>query len=817
MYFLFSSEQNALTLINILKKEISSFFNSLVGYLAIAIFLLTSGLLCWIFPSTSILDGGYANLQSFFSVSPYLLMFLVAAISMHSIAAEKAAGTFDLLLSRPIRLFQLVVGKYFGVVFIAFLSMLPTTIYAISLYFLASPAGNIDIGATLGSYLGLFFLASTYAAIGIFCSSLTKNVVVAFLLAVFAVFFGYYGFQALSDVLLAESGAEFVKNMGIQAHYASISRGVLVVGDLIYFVTVSALFIIFTIGHLGRHFRKRSKTLAGYATAILLFFCLNNNQLASILGRLDFTEDQRFSISEATKSVLRDIKQPVHISIFLDGELPNGFNQLKRAAIDMAADLQSYAGGKLDFTIIDLLEGSQEEQQAFANALISRGIYPTNLSVKTKHGLSQKLIFPTAIISTEQQEIPINLLQQKQGLTPEEAINNSIQNLAYSFTAALKKANAQESPFIGFTEGHGEPNDLELYDAMHSLSADGYQVGRVNLDSITYASLDQLKLLFIVKPTSAFKESHKYKIDYFVRHGGRLVWAIDQVDASLQHLQKSGSQPLVGRSLNLDDQLFLYGVRLNYDLIADLNCGQIPITVGQMAGQPQIELAPWYFFPVLTPTSSHPLVKNLGGIRTEFIGTLDTLPSPQIKKDVLLTSSPFAKTWRTPASISLQMIEEEPDPKKFRIAPLSVAVLLHGTFPYLFENRATPTDILDPVDLSNIHEASKMLVFADGDWLINQINSKDQSPYPLGWDRYTEQQFANKTLLQNTVDYLLHDESLISLRNREVKLRLLDSVKVKHQKLHWQLLNVVAPIILLSLFAIVQQLMRKRKYGRLKR
>jgi len=801
-------------LINILKKEISSFFNSLIGYLAIALFLLVSGLLSWIFPSSAIIDGSYATLETFFGIAPYLLIFLVPAISMRSLAAEKSEGTFDLLFSRPNSLCQIVVGKYLGVNFIVVLAILPTCIYGLSVYLLAKPVGNLDIGATYGSYLGLLFLVLTYGAIGIFCSSLTKNTVVAFLLAVFATFFAYYGFGAMSDLFFVESSASFIKNLGIQSHYDSISRGVLITGDLIYFLSVAALFILFSIGHLGRHFRKRIKTWSCYAAALIVYFCINNSFLTSHLGRLDLTEDQRFSLNEATKSVLRDLKEPVHISIFLDGDLPNGFNQLKRATIDMASDLKSYAGGKLDFTVIDPLDGSQEEQQAFADALLSRGIYPTNLSVKTDRGLTQRLIFPTAVIRTAEQEIPINLLQQKQGISPEEAINNSIQNLAYAFTAGLKKVHAQQSSFIGFTEGHGEPDDLALYDAMQSLSADGYQVGRVNLDSVTYASLDQLKLLFVAKPTQAFKESHKYKMDYFVRHGGRVVWAIDQIDASLEHLEQNGSQPLVGRSLNLDDQLFLYGVRLNHDLLADLNCGQIPVTVASMGGQSQIELTPWYFFPVLTPISSHPLVKNLDGIRTEFAGTLDTLASPKIKKDIILTSSPFARVWRTPAPISLQIIEEKPDPKKFNSGPLPVAVLLQGEFPYLFENRPSPGDIQHPVDLSSVHEESKMLVVADADWLINQVNSKDQSPYPLGWDRYTEQQFANKAFLQNTVDYLLNDESLIGLRNREVKLRLLDSQKVKEQKLNWQLLNVLAPLILLSFFAIAQQLLRKRKYGR---
>lgn len=800
-------------MVNIYKKEIRSFFNSLVGYLAIAIFLLVTGLLLWIFPDTSILENGYASLEGFFGIAPYLFIFLIPAIAMRSIAGEKSDGTFDLLQSRPHSLLDIVLGKYLGISTISFLAILPTFVYALSLYSLASPEGNIDIGAIIGSYLGLIFLAATYSSISLFCSSLTRNTVLAFLLGIFAVFFAYYGFEAIGNLTVFAAYEDPIKSLGIQSHYLSISRGVLSTGDALYFLSVTALFILFTIGHLERGFRKRSIILTRYGLALLCYFAMNNSFTANMPGRIDFTEDRRFTLSKETKDILDKLDKPVYLTIFLTGNLPNGFNQLKKATMDMASDLKSYSHGNLKINLIDPLEGSLEEQQEFTQALVSRGAYPTNLSVKTEQGFSQKLIFPIAILRSDEQELVVNLLQQKKGAKPEEALNNSIQNLEYAFSSALKKINNNSRSFIGFSEGHGEPSDLELYDAMQSLTA-GNQVGRVNLDSVTYSSLDQLKVLLIVKPRTAFTESDKYKIDYFVRHGGRVVWAIDQIDANLQNLRQTGSQPLVGHTLNLDDQLFLYGVRLNYDLIADLNCSQIPITVGSISGQPQIELAPWYLFPILTPTSKQPIIKNLDGIRTEFIGSIDTIENTGVSKEILLTSSPFIKSIHTPNFISLQMVEEVPDPTKFRAQPAAVAVLMKGKFPYVFENRPTPSGITEPVDLSQVSEESKMLVISDGDWLINQISAKDQSPYPLGWDRYTEQQFANKVFLQNIVDYLIDDENLINLRSREVKLRLLDQAKVKEERVFWQLINVLAPIMLLSIIALIQQFWRKRTYGR---
>lgn len=800
-------------MLTIYKKEVAAYFNSLIGYLAIALFLVVTGVVLWIFPQTSILEGGYASLEGFFSLAPYLLIFLIPAIAMRSIAGEKADGTFNLLLSRPNRISDIVWGKYLGVVSIGVMAILPSIVYAVSIYFLAFPKGNIDIGASIGSYLGLLFLVASFSAISLFCSSLTKNAIVAFLLGIFASFFAFYGMEGLSHLTAAPALEGFIRNLGMQEHYDSISRGVLLPQDLIYFATLSGIFILLSIGHLGRFFRKRKVTFTWYGIALALFFALNFSPIGSFLGRIDFTEDKRFTLSDTTKNLIREIDQPIHVALFLDGELPSGFERLKKATLDMVRDLQSYSNGKIELTVINPLVGNQEEQQAFTEALMQRGLAPTNLSVKTDAGFSQKLIFPSAIVSSEDQEIVVNLLQQKSSVSAEESLNNSIQNLEYAFVSAINKATQEKTAFIGFTEGHGEPSDLELYDAMQSLMS-GNQVGRVNLDSVTYESLRQLSILFIVKPQSAFSESDKYKIDYYVRNGGRVVWALDQIDASMDHLRVNGSQPLIGRALNLDDQLFLYGFRMNYDLVADLNCGQIPLSVGQISGQAQIELVPWYFHPILMPTASNSIVKNLDGIRTEFVGTVDTIASPAIKKTLLLSSSPFARTLTTPAQISLQMVEETPDPRAFRTEPMPVAWLAEGKFPYIFENRPAPQGINEPIELSEVSKDAKMLVFGDGDWLINQINAQDQSPYPLGWDKYTEQQFANKSLLQNVVDYLMNDESLINLRQREVKLRLLDKAEVKTKKLTWKIINVAAPVLLLTLIALGQQWRRRRKYAR---
>jgi ABC-2 type transport system permease protein len=796
-------------LLSIYKKEVVSYFNSFIGYLAIGLFLIVAGLLVWVFPETSILENGYAHLDSFFQLAPYLLLLLIPAVTMQSIAGEKANGTFDLLISKPITFHKIVLGKYLGSLTVSLLALIPTLIYPIGLYLLASPIGNIDIGGITGSYVGLFLLTAAFAALSIFGSALTNNPIISFLLSVVLCFFSYYGFDAISKFSI--SNEDWIAAFGIQYHYEALSRGVMLASDLIYFISFIGLFLILSVGHLGRRFRKGKKTFFVYAFTLLVIFLLNQSFVTNLFGRIDFTEDKRYTLSQTSKDILQNADNDIYITIFLDGELPSGFKRLRQSAIDMARNMNRVSNGTVKVNIINPQEGSEEEKRQIYEALFDRGLQPTNLSVKNSSGYSQNLIFPYAIVNKGEQEVNVNLLQNKIGLSPEQVLNNSIQNLEYGFISAIKKLSNPIKPFIGFTEGHNEPSDLELYDAMQTF-AQTNQVGRVNLDSIKLEDLQKFSTIVIAKPKTKFSESDKYKLDYYIRNGGSIIWAIDQVDAELDHLRQSGTQVLIGRELNLDDQLFLYGTRLNYEVVADMNCVQIPMSVGNINGQAQIELTPWFFFPILMPNRPHPMIKNLDGIRTEFIGTIDTIANPKIKKEIILESSPFAKVYKTGSSISLQMVEEQPDPTSFRSDQKPVAVMLSGHFPYIFENRPAPSGIKDPVNLTNISKPAKMFVIADGDWLINQVNTKDESPYPLGWDRYTEKQFANKTLLQNVVDYLTNDEELISLRTREIKLHLLDQAQVKQDKLKWQLINVASPVMVLLLIGFIQQTIRKRKY-----
>ena len=531
--------------------------------------------------------------------------------------------------------------------------------------------------------------------------------------------------------------------------------------------------------------------------------------------RFDFTGDSRFTLTEKTKKLLHNNKKSITITVFLDGGLPSAFKRLQTSVKDLLADYKSYSTGDLKISFVDPLAGlNSKEQDTVINNLYQNGIEATNLSVKTENGLTQKLVFPMAMLVADGKQYPVRLFQNfDTGKSYDENINQSIENLEYTFTSGLKKVFTGANARIGFTESNGELSDLQLYDALHTLS-NSYVVGRVDLNTITRAGLDALNLMVIAKPKKPFSEAEKYKINYFVMNGGRVIWSIDQVNAELDSLRGQNGQMVVGNDLNLNDMLFVYGARINYTIIADINCGEIPVATGKVGGQSQIQLVPWLYYPILIPDSSVALAKKLDGIKSEFPSTVDTIGAKGIRKRFLLNTSEYNLVFDAPKLFSLNMVAQQPDPKKFSHIPQHVAVLLEGSFPSVFAGRPLPDGIKKAYAMPLKSKPAKMVVIGDGDVFKNQVVEKDNSPMALGFDRYTQRTYGNKILLQNIVDYFTDADNLITLRNKELKIRLLNKEKVRVEKGKWQFVNVVAPLLLLVLFAIFQHYCRKYRYAR---
>ncbi|MEO6851992.1 MAG: gliding motility-associated ABC transporter permease subunit GldF, partial [Mucilaginibacter sp.] len=648
---------------SILKKEITSYLSSLVAYVTIGVFLLALGLFLWVIPAYSILDYGYASLESLFNIAPYLFMFLIPAITMRSLAEERREGTFELLLTRPLTDGQIVLGKFLASLLLVLFALIPTLLYYVSVYNLGTPQGNIDTGAVIGSYIGLFLLGACFTAIGLFASAVSKNQIIAFVISVSLCFVFYIGLDFLGTIPIIENLS--LQNLGITEHYESVSRGVLDTRDLVYFVCLSGLFIWFTL--LAIKIQRQKSLFKNGMTGILVGIVLVGFISSLTFTRFDFTKEKRFTISPISRQIMSKLHQPTKITVYLKGDnfLP-WMKRLQRATHDMLEDLKAYSHGNLQFEFVDPAAGikglSDDAQKAVYDSLEAKGIIGQGFSRKTENGISQILIFPQALIEYNGLSTSVNLLQSQIGLSDDEVAKNSIENLEYNISSAVKRITSGGKPVIAFTEGDKELSDRQLNDAMKSLS-DGYQVGRIDLTKIPLEALGHINLLVIPKPDKRFTELEKFKVDQYIMHGGRVLWAIDQVSAELDSMRGHGGEQLsFPKQLNLDDQLFVYGARINYDLIADMRCAQIPVVAGNVGGQAQIQLVPWLFYPVLVPISKHPIVKNLEGIHTEFISTIDTIGVKGVTKTVLLTSSQYNKKMSVPHVLSLQAVEQEPDP-----------------------------------------------------------------------------------------------------------------------------------------------------------
>ncbi len=523
--------------------------------------------------------------------------------------------------------------------------------------------------------------------------------------------------------------------------------------------------------------------------------------------RIDFTKERRYTLSALTKAELAQLDSTVHIDVFLEGELPAGFKHLRQELKDLLSEYSSYAHGNLKVRFLNPAGSNPADRDKSFQELAQHGLQATNLSVKTEEGLTQKIIFPAALVYYQGREMPVNFFRGSEGASPEDVLNNSIQELEYAFTSVLSKIRRGGRPFVGFSEGHGELEGAGLADALNALQG-FYQPVKVRLDEVDLKQLQLLKVLVIAKPRAEFTEAEKFKIDQFVLGGGRIIWSVDAVDMGLDSLRK-GPALAYNYKLNIEDMLFRYGVRINYNLIADMNCAQIPLKAGPGAGD--IQMVPWLFFPILMPRTAHPVVKNLDGIRTEFASSIDTILSGSIRKSILLKSSPYHKLITTPATVSLDLAASQPDPRDFHAEPANVAVLLEGHFPAIFRNRPLPAGIPSGNYLQSAKAHSKMLVISDGDIFSNQVNGNDGSPYPMGYDRFSGQQFANRNFFLNAVDFLADDSGIIGLRNKELKVRLLDKVRLRDSRLLWQVVNLGLPIIIIVVLAVVHFYIRRRR------
>ena len=573
---------------------------------------------------------------------------------------------------------------------------------------------------------------------------------------------------------------------------------------------------------------KKSQIIAFIVTLIIIVVV---NVIGSfVFTRFDLTSEKRYTLSNTTKDILGNLNDYVYFKVYLEGDFPAGFKKLRRETKEMLDEFRAYSK-YIDYEFVNPSESSDaNERNETYKILYQSGLNPTDVVVRNSDGSSkQMVIWPGALVSYRNDtEIAIDLLENQVGQSSEEALNASMQNLEFRLIDAVKKVTRLKKPNIAFIQGHGELSGQDIYDITQTLSQN-YNVGYVEIDGkidalmhrtqneeVEIKAFPSYDAIVIAKPTQPFDERDKFLIDQYIMHGGKVLWLVEPVFATMDSLQSQESTIGIEQDLNLDDMLFKYGVRLNRNLLLDLTCAALPIRTGQVAGQAQLEYFRWFYFPLLQAASEHPMVRNMNAIKADFVSSIDATTSANgINQIPLLKTSDYTKVSGAPVFISLSMLRQTPDKRMFPSKGQNVAYLLKGSFPSLYANRI-PQEIAESQEMKFMEESvpTAMIVVGDGDIIRNQIDIKRKSPLPLGFDQFTSNTYANKEFIENCISYLVDGEGLIDIRSRELKIRLLDTAKAGQERTKWQLINTLVPIALIIALGFVMAFIRKKKYSK---
>lgn len=551
---------------------------------------------------------------------------------------------------------------------------------------------------------------------------------------------------------------------------------------------------------------KRTGDLLLLANGLTLLVVLN---LATSFYyiRIDLTEEKRFTIQPQTKALLKNLEDVVFIEVFLEGEdLNPEFRRFQKSIRETLEEFRIHSGNRVEYTFTNPLQaGNQQARNEFIAELNAKGIRPRNV-IETREGQRvEKFVFPGALVSYDGFETGVNLLKGSRA----QNINQSLEGIEYELANAIHKLSNTHRKRVGLVTGHGELDSLSIASFNNAL-LDQYDV--FNVDLTRRAKITGYDLLIVAKPRLEFSNQDKYKLDQFLMHGGKILFLLDRLDADMNRASEEDYFAFP-YDLNLDDQLFKYGVRINQDLIQDRVSGRYPIVVGGDRNQPQIMQLEWPFFPLVNQYANHPITRNLDASLLKFVSSIDTVKATGVKKTPLLFSSAYSRKIVAPVKVGVNDLRRQIQEEQFSSGPIAVAYLLEGTFTSLFKNRFAP-DAVDATGFLDQSRPTKIIVVADGDLARNDVNPRDRNPQPLGLDPFTQYTFSNQDLLMNMVAFLLDENGLIKARNKEVKVRPLDKGRIQTERIRWQMINLVSPLIALVMFGLARTYWRKRKYTR---
>jgi gliding-associated putative ABC transporter substrate-binding component GldG len=535
-----------------------------------------------------------------------------------------------------------------------------------------------------------------------------------------------------------------------------------------------------------------------------------------IYKRFDLTADKRYTLSQTSLTIVSEVKEPLYVDVFLEGDFPGEFKKLQTETQQLLEEFKA-ENPNIIFQFVNPLK-EEEEKDKTMQSFIERGMTPVNVTVNDKGQQTQEVVFPWAVANCGTRSVKIPLLKNMMGASTAEKVVSSVQHLEYAFANAFNTVSKDKEKKVAIIKGNGELHDILIADFVKSVR-DNYYIGTFTLDSVAKNPNESLKFLnkydlaVIAKPTEAFTDEEKEVLDQYIVHGGKTLWLVDQVNMEMDSLYNNeGANLAFARDLNLGDLFFKYGFRMRPDLIYDLQNTPIALATGEQGSATQYTQYPWFFSPMIYPMQKdkHPIVSNLDGIKFQFTSPIEPLKN-DIKKTVLLQSSQYSKLVGTPTEINLKMVSDRPEQKDFvNTGNFPVALLLEGKFHSVYENRVLP---FKEASFESMGKDNKMIVVSDGDVIRNQLD-KNFQPLELGYDKWTNNLYANKEFMMNCVNYLLDDNGLINIRSKEVDLPILDKEKVVANYTSSQVITVAAPLVILVLFGIGFTVLRKRKYSK---
>ena len=546
-------------------------------------------------------------------------------------------------------------------------------------------------------------------------------------------------------------------------------------------------------------------------------------------ARIDLTQEKRYTLSESSKKLMSNLEDIVFIRCYLEGDIPSEYKKLRNETKEMLDQFRAY-NDDIEYEFVDpnSFENAKDKNE-FYQRLFEKGFSPLLTTSTSNNSQVQQYIFPYLEITYKGRTTIVPLISSKNGFSSDGIVNASIENLEYNLYTAIRSVATQQRGKVAFLYGHGEWQVENIWDFISSLS-EYYTVDSISinekLNALTERVYDSVNpnivniknkfdCLVIAKPTSIFSYKDLYLIDQYIMHGGKVLWLVDPLLVSMDSLQTQANTFAISNFTGVDDILFRYGVKLNTNLVTDMQCAKIPIVTGQYQNNtPQMTYYPWNFFPEISPNSNHIISDKISPVKMEFASSIDTTNSPA-KKTVLLSSSNRTRVLNSPVNVSLQMLKQKQDASLFNSGAKDVAILLEGEFSSAFKNRLTPEmELNSQIGFKDFSDTTAMIVIADGDVVRNDFMNGQL--LPLGYDKYTRKMYGNKEFLVNCVNYLCGDEDLIPLRSREVIMRNLDLAKVEREKTAWQIVNVALPIVVIVLFGVLLAVLRKKTFTKTK-